>query len=129
MPALSQRPRPTGGLRLWISRPAVRCLIGLHVQHRRAEDVFGFVAHLSRIGRGPIGPDAAGKRLPLHENGFHIRQNEIRQPHRDDYNGISLPRWGRIELASEAIPGTSQSGDLPRRSQAQREKAAGDLYE
>ena len=75
------------------------------------------------------GPDAARKRLPLHENGFHIRQNEIRQPHRDDYNGISLPRWGRIELASEAIPGTSQSGDLPRRSQAQREKAAGDLYE
>ena len=77
----------------------------------------------------PLGQMLRANDFPLLENGLDIRQNEIRQPHSDDYNGISLPRWGRIELASEAIPGTSQSGDLPRRSQAQREKAAGDLYE
>jgi hypothetical protein len=55
-----------------------RRLIGLHVRRRRAEDVFGFVAHLGRVGGRPVGPDAARKRFPFRKNGFHIRQDEVR---------------------------------------------------
>jgi hypothetical protein len=55
----------------------------LHVHRRLAEDVFGFVAHLGRVSRRSRRPDAARKRFPLHKNGFHVRENEIRQAHSD----------------------------------------------
>ena len=83
MPALGHHSRPIGGLRLWISRPAAppsdrtACpppSRGGCLRLRRAS---------RPVGRRPFGPDAARKRFPLHKNGFHVRQNEIRQAHSD----------------------------------------------
>jgi hypothetical protein len=61
--------------------PLYAGLPGPHVNRCLAEEVFSVVANLGNIGSRPGRPDAARKRFPLLENGFDIRQNEIRQAH------------------------------------------------
>jgi hypothetical protein len=58
-------------------------LLRPHVRHGAAEDDFGIIAQLGRVGqrpRSPRGrPDAAREGFPLRKNGFGVGQNEIRQ--------------------------------------------------
>jgi hypothetical protein len=56
-------------------------LLGPHVERCLAEERFSVVANFGHIGNHPGRPDDARTRFPLLENGFDIRQNEIRQPH------------------------------------------------
>jgi hypothetical protein len=53
---------------------------GLHIPRGSAEDIGRVVAQGGRVGGRP-GPDAAGKGLPLDEDGLDVGENKVGQSH------------------------------------------------
>ncbi len=89
-PTLSPRSRPIGDLHLSIFG-LLRAVWSDRMSDRRRAEISSASSRI-RPGRPTHhGPDLARKRFPLRKNGFDIREDEIRQPHRLHYNGSEKP--------------------------------------